>query len=276
MTLRWTCTWLCLAWVLCAPGALAQSHCEQPATTPDDLQRDDYGIELFNGVVLGGGRPVGMAGAYSAVADGIAGAPFNPAAYAERSEHELDWWELDLSADIYLGGFFADNDVGNDGCLNSESTDAVQLFFGGRMLFSRVGIGGSLQLESFTLVSGAAGLEATEGTLATWRVGGGYGFLDGELVTGLGVRGVAFELQALGTEDNPSEALARLTGIGVELGALYRPENKRYRLGAAVRSPVLGFDELLTPDEREQVQQRRDIWVPASVEMPLEMQFGFG
>lgn len=276
---RWLTAWLCGGGLLAclAATAQAQSHCQTPTTTPEDFTRSNYGIELFNGPVIGASRPVGMAGAYTAVADGIDGAQFNPAAYGERPEHELDFWELELTGDVYLGGFFTNNDVNNDGCSGSSARDALRLFGGGRMLFGPFGIGGSLQLEGFSLRNDSApeGSQNVDVTIGTWSVGWAYAFYRQQLVVGMGLRGVVFDMDAPAFGEQPAETLASLNGAGFEFGVLYRPNGKRYRIGAAFSTGVLALGDEVTNEQRALVQERRGIWIPSSVEMPFELKLGF-
>ena len=66
------------------------------AQTP--ITDNDFRVDLSQGLVLSGSRITGMGGAFTALATGTDGAPFNPASYAAREmwEHKRFAWGVSL------------------------------------------------------------------------------------------------------------------------------------------------------------------------------------
>src|SRR5947208_1632406 len=79
--------------LLCALGALLALADLAHAQNALPLTRNDFNLDLVTGPVIGSGRILGLGGAYTALAGGIEGAAWNPAAYASRSLWETNWWE---------------------------------------------------------------------------------------------------------------------------------------------------------------------------------------
>jgi hypothetical protein len=252
-----TCCWFSL---LCPSAARAQGY-----------QNNDYAIDLFTGPVLGAGRIVGMAGAYTAIATGIDGAMFNPAGYAERHESEIDWYEWELTGGISLGGLFHRNDFDNNGGRNElSSVDAMMLSGGMRLQFGDVGGGATIVLQNYTLSNG--GRAYADVTFMNLRAGAAYSFFDGGLVAGVSVRNVIIDI----SETDSSESLVYFSGLGAELGALIRPAGARYRVGAAVRTPVDSKPQTEAAVEVSNgVRTAGGLVLPARVHVPWELAVGF-
>jgi len=116
--------------MMVASSAIASSARAQPKQS---FTNNDFSIDLVTGPLLGGGRIVGMAGAYTAIASGIDGAVFNPAGYAERYEKEIDWFAWDVTGGAWLSLVFKRNDFDNNGASNNPSGQTYQATLGGRL-----------------------------------------------------------------------------------------------------------------------------------------------
>jgi hypothetical protein len=237
------------------------------------FKTNDYAIDLFTGPVLGGGRIVGMSGAYGAIATSIEGSMWNPAGYAERAEEELDFWEWDLTGSLGLGGLFARNDVDNNGQRNDLVTDYMwQYTLGGRLQFANSGSGATIvgQIYELTDESGAAAsIEITNA-----RVGTGYAFLRGSLVVGGALRFVTMDISD--PRENINSKLIGFSGTGVELGVLIRPAYERYRIGLVGRSPVASKpDPKANVDQVDGLAAVRGFVLPEMVHVPWELDLGF-
>lgn len=64
-----------------------------------------------------------------------------------------------------------------------------------------------------------------------------YGFWRNQLVMGAGFRIITLQISDSNTQ-NPSNALLTMTGAGPEIGAVLKPDDVPWRLGATVRAPV--------------------------------------
>ncbi|HJK97085.1 MAG TPA: hypothetical protein RMF84_07670 [Polyangiaceae bacterium LLY-WYZ-14_1] len=232
---------------------------------PPPIADNDYAVELVPGPIQGSGRAIGMGGAFVAVAEGLESVLWNPAGYAARPVHSLDWFELEPVLGLAGPGSFDQDDFfNNGGDLPAES--AIFLTAGLRLQLGNAGLGGLGLFQSFE-VPGEAGQQTV--TSVAGRFGLAHGFADGQLVVGLGVRTARVNV-VLG--DN---TLFELLGTGIELGGVFRPERFPFRLGAAVRGPVTARpesgDAQLGPDG---VRRVADFAVPDRVVRPWELQLG--
>lgn len=262
-----------IAWAIVALGAIvcgvfgagrARAQDARPEFT-----NNDFSIDLVTGPLLGGGRIVGMAGAYSAIASGIDGAVFNPAGYAERYEKEIDWFAWDVTGGLWLGLVFKRNDFDNNGQASNNNGQTYQAMLGGRLQFSYFGTGVNWLGRLYQLRD-AQGREF-DVTLQTIRTGAGYSFLNGGLVAGFTVSTYALEISGEGA-DEP----VRFNGYGGELGVLVRPARERYRLGFVARTPVSAT--LVNPEDADQtngVRRALGLVLPNEVHVPWELSLGF-
>ncbi len=248
-----------LGWFLATGAANAQT-----------FRSNDYAIDLFTGPVLGSGRIVGMGGAYAAIATGIDGSLLNPAGFAERAEHEIDWWEWELTGGVWFGGLFSKNDFDNNGSSALGASDTVTLSVGGRLQYAQVGFGVTAIGQVYSLQNEAEGT-STAVTFTNLRFGGGYDFVRGDLVVGLSARFLAFDLEGSG----PESTNIAFSGLGAEVGAIYRPGLRRYRVGAVFRTPIESKPE--TDGERtgDGVLRADRFVLPARVHAPWETVLGF-
>src|SRR4051812_748339 len=69
-----------------------------PQGTP--IQTSEYTLDLFQGPTLASSRVTGMGGAYSALAEGAEGIPFNAAAASQRHPYSTQHTDYDLTASI--------------------------------------------------------------------------------------------------------------------------------------------------------------------------------
>ncbi len=234
------------------------------------LNSNDYGIDLFTGPVVGPGRIVGMAGAYSAIATGIDGAQWNPAGYAERAEHEIDWWEWEVTGGISLGGLFTRNDFDNNGTSALSTADAVRITLGGRLQFAQSGFGINVIDQQYTL-SNREGSSA-DVSFTTTRVGTAYAFLGGDLVAGIALRAISLDVE----DPNSNKTVVNFEGLGFEVGLLLRPAFRRYRVGAAFRSAVDSKPAAGGTQTTEMgVMRAQGLVLPNRVHVPWEVQVGF-
>jgi hypothetical protein len=255
----------CALALCCAAPAAAQ--------VPSGYKSNNYAIDLFNGPVSGGGRVVGMGGAYSALATGIDGSLFNPVGYGERAEQELDFFEWDLTGSLGLAGFFVRNDVDNNGKKNDLVADDMLTYSaGGRLQLGNFGAGATMSGQLYDLVDGDA---KSTVVFNVWRAGAAYSFHRNSLVLGVGVRAITFDVSTP-LPDGQKDTLIRFEGQGLETGALYRPPFERYRIGAVVRLPV---ESRAKSDEKVQivdgVRMVQGFVLPEQVHVPWELQGGF-
>jgi len=267
---------IAVLWIVLAVSAHASTGRAQ-----EPLVASDYEIDLVTTPVLGAGRIVGLGGAYTALADGIDGAPWNPAAYGSRTLWELDWFEWELTAGILFPGSFADNDFFNSGSDSGfRFRNFVFLSFGFRLQFGDFGFGSLPRLQLYELGDGAQRLSAT---FTVINYGLAYQLLDGQLVIGAGLRYAALSLARIET----GESLVDFSGTGPEMGLLLRLAGQPWRLGVAGRLPVrsnrIGGDNFFldqatgtgcVPASSGAMTCAGGIILPSEVHMPWEVQVG--
>ena len=236
-------------------------------TAAQPITDNDFRIDAQTTPVLGGGRIVGLGGAYTALAEGIDSVPYNPAGYAARAAHEHEWYEWELSGSLQLAGAFTDVDY----FLNGQGTGIGEVsgFYGygvsGRLQFAQLGVGGSLQVESFDLRPD----DPIEVSFTTVRFGGGYNLLEGQLAIGVGGQYVSMTVR------DGLTPLVDFSGIGLEAGAVLRLANRRWRAGLMARSPVDArvLDE--AGDPTAPPMEAGGFLLPRSVNLPWEIRAGF-
>ena len=247
--MRWACALLV---ALSATTAAAQP-----------LEDNGYSVDLVNTPVLGGGRILGLGGAYTALADGVDGALFNPAAYGSRTLWELDWFEWELTA----GLLFPSNDFYNRGTDVGDASFFL-LSLGFRLQFGDIGFGALPRVISYTLDDPTRVGERAEVAFTTGNYGLAFQMLEGQLVVGVGVR-----LGDLTVVDADGNELT-VSGVGPEAGVLLKLASQPWRLGIAARSEVVS--EPCEMDDPQCEVWRSSTWArPEHVHLPWEVQVGF-
>ncbi len=233
------------------------------------LVANDFRVDLTQGLVLGSGRAVGLGGALTALAPGIDGVAWNPAAYAHRASHEIFWFEWNPSVSAMFPGLFHGDDFFNNGLGRDRGigvTGSAFIDLGLGLLFGNYG-GGVLSSSQVYRLRGDSG-EAVEVTAITIRAGAGASLLGGDIVVGVGTRVEFFDLVTGSTGFDVFELL----GAGVEGGVQVRPEGRRWAFGFAARSPVRTPVADAGSDPPEVVA---GYVVPVEVVLPWELQAGF-
>jgi hypothetical protein len=211
-----------------------------PDGTP--FTSSNYSIDLTQGPVLAGTRVTGLAGAFAALAEGLEGGLTNPASVATRTAASADWWDYWVGLSITYP--FDSGDFYNSGKYLSESGQGTSdrfLFLntGAYLELLEFGFGWNIELTQVSVrTSTMEGAESeVRVNLTSHHVQAGYLFLDGQLALGGG-------LQILRESENaqvPGEPLKQLNahvGFGGEIGALVRPNNAQWRVGAGLFSSV--------------------------------------
>jgi hypothetical protein len=237
---------------------------------------DEAHIELSRGPVVGSARVVGLGGAYSSIGEGLAGMAFNPATLGNRNHRMERWWDWDAGAGVSFLPL-DDTDYENDGQANTD-VESQQVWQVGTMLqLGHLGFG--WQWASRVYKVDRLGSHQAEFSFDEHLIGVGYQLERIGLAIGLSgiIESTRIDLQERGDFFDTTEATAKLGGTfdggfsGLQLGAIYRPLNKPYRLGLALRmtseqTPLHEID----PDAFAE----RNIAVPNTVRSPTELRLG--
>lgn len=266
------------------------SHGEAQASGPvgktgDPLQTSDYNIDLHRGPVLASSRVVGLAGAYEAIAEGVSGFAFNPAAVATRRPWSTSWFDWEMGAGFTLPANLSDYDFDNNG---DESFNSNAAFFGSGGLglqFGHFGIGMQINLELYQVESAKQddilNLTAVDVALLT-----GYGFLDGQLVLGasIALHDVGIDrATVIGGDNNKASSIAASRGVALGVGLLWAPPYAPLRIGVSTRlSPPASWQDetkpVCKPPRCEQVGEDfiadGTYYLPRALSLPTEIRAG--
>ena len=208
------------------------------AANPAIVDRN-YAIDLFEGVALGNSATVAMGGASAANAFGTSGTLVNPSAPAVRRTTDTDTWSWDYHLD-YLNASLS-KDYDNNGVVSSGSgLAALTLGLGGRWHDWGIAVTGSTQNAPIADAMFPLGGVNYTMSATTSRVKLAIAKWVPELDMAIGVAADLGELSVKGDCTSPQCELFTINGGGVEGGATWIPRRQNYRLGAALRSRIIG------------------------------------
>jgi hypothetical protein len=259
------------------------------------LNTSSYAIDLYQGPVFAGSRVTGLAGAYVALAEDVDGDLQNPAAPAVRpfySYTDFDYW---LGFGLTFPSTLNDVDFFNSGSQTklTNSPDSFVFFVPALNLqWGEFGLGLTVELSHYQLSSqlpaeqaptqmgtASAGTEANAivATIPTFHLQIAHGFVHNQWVFGMGSRLVRFAIDS--SKDRKFEFASN--GIGLELGALYKPEALPLRIGLAFRSAIRtqpNFTAQLLPNPSGDIlindQNGNALFMPESVAQPWDLNVG--
>jgi len=191
-------------------------------------------IDAARRTIKGGTRFIGMGGAFVAIADDTQGVASNPASAAVRLPHSWAAFDYSFGIDLSIATWLPKNDIYNA----PESTNSA----GGGSLFGsfavlanyrHAGIGLGAEAEQNVASQEAQGLSTKlTANFGLVRPVAAYGYFDGQLLLGVGLRIVGLSLGG-GQGDVPLTA-----GIGYSAGLIVKPKSQQFRVGAAIEQPI--------------------------------------
>jgi hypothetical protein len=221
-----------------------------------DLTPRKFNIDLVTGPVIGPNSTMALGGAYTALGFGIDAAALTPVAYPARTLWDTSWFEADVTAG-YTPGAFQTTDFDNNGKAGVTFRDYYFLTGGAKFNFGELGVGSLVRVQNYRL-----GARANLNLLIA-NYGGGYAFLDGQLLIAASGRTLLVDLDPLtegGTE-------AHYSASGPEIGVIVALEDQPYRVGFAARMQVEASDSHGT-------RTVSGLNLPANVVLPAELQVG--
>ena len=243
-----------------------------------EIRTSNYALDLFHGPVFAGTRVTGLGGAYVAIAEDVDGDLQNPAAPTVRpffSVSQFDYW---LGFGITFPATLSGVDFFNSGSkTNLTNTPDAFVFFtpAVNLQWGEFGLGLTLEMQQYELTGPPPG-GSIRVTIPTTHLQLARGIDHNQLVVGVGARLVSMSV----TGPDSGSAFSS-GGIGLEFGAVYKPENLPLRLGVAVRSPVqtqASYRDGLLPDENGNLvvqTQTGPAYLPKFVAVPWDLNFGF-
>jgi hypothetical protein len=244
------------------------------------IQTSDYTLDLFQGPVLASSRVTAMGGAYSALAEGAEGIPFNAAAASQRYPYSTTRTDWEITGGLTFPASVASTDFDNNGRTGFRYRNFVFGTFGGLLQHDHFGLGSMVSLQNYSIgAPRQLGLDASDVKDLTVRIFkidavASYGFFNDELHLGGGIRGAVFTA----VDTSAGERLLLGTyGVGAQGGALWRPRHLPIRLGATIRSPVIGTITSapnVTQDAATGDRVVGRFFLPQGVDLPWEAELG--
>ncbi|MEN9578071.1 MAG: hypothetical protein RJA70_1080 [Pseudomonadota bacterium] len=259
----------------------------------DPIETSDYGIDLFQGPVLAGTRVTGLGGAYVAIAEDNDGSLQNPAAPAVRPFYSFTHFDYYPAIGLTLPGTLSSVDFFNSGAktrLFNAPENFVFVTPALNLQWGTFGLGFTLELQNYSFEQkGVAVTDAEQSqlgaTIGTTHLQLANAFWDGQLSLGLGARLVSLTVDTSSGLSQGRETLTREGGVfstggsGFELGMVWRPNDRPYRIGVAYRTQIVteaSFSENLLPDAAGDVtlESGADLFLPKRVSVPWDLNAG--
>ncbi|MEZ4233851.1 MAG: hypothetical protein R3B89_32050 [Polyangiaceae bacterium] len=254
-----------------------------------EIQTSEYTVDLYQGPVTASSRVIGLGGAYTAIAEGVEGMSQNPAAPAIRTPWSVDSFDYDLG----LGFTFPSSIRGNDFYNTGEGPTDVSAGSDGLLFLTPAvvlqdgawGYGVSLSFANFSLSRRDETADSQRNLVAQFvelDLVTAYGFWKNQFALGAGLRNVGL-IVARENPDGTSEDLFTTSGFAPMVGALWRPDDEPFRVGAAFK-----FRVETQVDAASQVTENADgdlvlgpggtdpnsIWLPRNMRQPWEASVG--
>jgi hypothetical protein len=241
-----------------------------------------YSIDLFQGPIFAGSRVTSLAGAYVAIAEDVDGDLQNPAAPAVRPFFSYTYFDYWLGFGLTFPADLANMDFFNSGSKTNVPNPPKSFVFFTPALnlqWGEFGVGLNFSIQRYALSDPEEGRRrGITATIPTTHLQFAYGFDHNQLVFGLGIRYVTMSVDAPDTNGY----LFRSSGGGLELGVVWKPENRPIRLGAAFRTAIVTqatYSGNLLPNENGDLLIPRDdgtsLYLPTSVSSPWDLNVGF-
>lgn len=260
--------------MLClAPGARAAGPLPAPG---ERIQTSDYSLDLFQGPVLAGSRITGLAGAYSALAEGAEGHSFNAAAPVVRTPYSTRRTDWDATAGVTFPSGVSGTDFDNNGRSGFTYGNFVFLTLGGQIQDRRAGVGATVNLQQYQL-SGVDQTDQVSSIVLRYGRGnlvGGYSFFDDQLYVGGGLRAAVLAL--VDSKFGAEKELFSATGFGLEAGAVWAPKELPVRTGLTLRTPAEGKADPASRIAADENGDRKigNTFLPTTIFLPWEIEAG--
>lgn len=259
------------------------------------IRTSAYAIDLAAGPPVLSTRPMGLGAAYVAIAEGTDGNLQNPAAPAVRTAHSLEHVDYDLGVTLLFPSTLATTDYFNTGrgptdLRRSDQSEFFQLAPMANFQIGAWGFGVGLDLQRYGLqrrvsVDEPGEEELVRAQISTVRTYLARSIDDGQLVAGLGFHVTAMDVTTRDEILTRSGNVFSTRGVNLEGGVLFRPTHWPYRLGFALRAPVLtevdaravsvGGDVVLgEPDSPDAIYFPRSVRRPWSADVGVAVQIG--
>jgi hypothetical protein len=224
-----------------APAVFLAALCSTGAASAQKITDSNYTLEYFQGPITASSRVIGLAGAFTALADGCEGEYSNAASPAVRPWYSLSKLDYDICFGFTTRGAFGGTDFENAGpnsganrFANSTTLDVgLQVAYG---MF-----GGTILVDTFALQVPRENGTTTNISVGRATTSIAASFLEDRLLVGLGSRSLLFQgsqhVGGLLSRDDAS--LFGVNGSGLQIGAIFMPHRLPFRIGATFRDRIV-------------------------------------
>jgi len=276
--------------VLAGIGVTSTAQASDPlGSNGEPILTSAYSIDLYQGAVSAGNRVMGLGGAYVALAEDVDGDLQNPAAPAVRPFFSIDHFDYWLGLGLTFPAGLSKIDFFNSGSVTgSRGTSEIPIFVTPalNLQWGTFGVGATLELSTYGFQSGGDPADpaadpgaSVEAVLQTFHFQAANAFFDGQLVAGVGLRYLVMTLDA-SVADGDAQTLFDTSGSGIEMGVVFRPNLRPYRLGAAFRTAIdtqPSFSRNLLPNSDGDivvVNGSNTLYLPERVSLPWDVNLG--
>ncbi len=213
------------------------------------IRTSEYSIDLSAGPVLAGPRALGLGGAYVAIAEGVDGNLQNPAAPGVRSAWSRSHVDYDLTVGLLFPSTLSGTDFFNTGRGRTDLRRSDQKEFAllapmGNLQIGNWGIGVGLEVQRYGLQRrpdpALGGKESVvRAQISVIRTYLARAVDDGQLVGGLGLHVTALDVTTQDEIFTRKGNVFTTRGLNLEGGLLWRPSEQPFRIGLALRAPVI-------------------------------------
>lgn len=232
----------------------AQELASQPPST----------VDAVRGTIRGSTRYIGLGGAFVAIADDTEGVAINPASAAVRLPYSWSPLSLSFGIDFSIATWLPKNDIYNaPGGAGGVKGGALFGSVAALVNYRHAGFGISAEAEQNVVSQQAQGVSTKlTANFGLVRTAAAYGYFDGQLLLGAGLRIVGFSF------DGQKGFVPATAGIGYTAGLVVKPMNQQFRVGAAIEQPINA--ELAS----EPGTPARHVDIPWSAALGFAYQFG--
>jgi hypothetical protein len=219
-------------------------------------------IDTARSPLTGSTRRIGLGGAFVALGDDTEGVAINPASVALRLPYSWTWWDYGFGVDFSVGAWLPKNDLYNQGTEGGSGKSSALFGSLAAILYAgHFGVGAAAEAQS----NAASRPQEDQGVARNFSANFGmvhssaaYGFLDNQLLIGVGGRfvGMSFDTRS-------SSSALSTAGAGYTAGVTYKPAAHQYRVAVAYKSRIRAE----VPGDVGQA--------PSPVEVPWELALGF-
>lgn len=258
----------------------------------DPIRTSRYGVDLTQTPVIAGARVTGLAGAYVAIAEGTDGNVQTPVAPAVRTPYSVDHFDYDIGLSALLPGTLTSTDFFNNGHRNTQLSDAQQNDFvlvtpTLNLRWGGFGVGATLEFQTYSLLRSSnaqpnARPDEFDAEFLVSQFQVAQAFARGTFVVGGGLRVLNLDVRNPVAPPGQTD-LFTSTGMGGEVGVLWKPNGSPFRLGASFRSGVT-----TTPDPQSRLAANaegdrvigdpadpvNEFYLPDRIEQPWDLNVG--